>query len=211
MVKKWLICLLLTWKRDLCRGIVTLTLLQYLTSKYHSDKMCNLIYLSWIGWGLNYRSQINLFRDSIQITWLNSFQWIQMATYAPGHISIKIDWIGLHAVHFRHSGNWTHGMGVTSGSGFEYLYLLGNLQIISQFLYHPNLPYSCPSNSSSILNDPMLLSSSVAHMYDGLCWWMQVTDPRLSVFVTDLSCGWCWSDWKPDMPGPERDFFFFFF
>ena len=32
-----------------------------------------------------------------------------------------------------------------SGSRFEYLYLLRNLQITSQFLYHPDLPYSCPS------------------------------------------------------------------
>ena len=48
-----------------------------------------------------------------------------------------------------------------SGSGFGYLYLLGNLQIMCQFLYLPNLPYSCLAKSSSVLNNPGLLSSAM--------------------------------------------------
>jgi len=53
-----------------------------------------------------------------------------------------------------------------SGSGFGYLYLLGNLQIMCQFLYRPNLPYSCLAKSSSVLNNPMLLSSAVMDLLD---------------------------------------------
>lgn len=48
-----------------------------------------------------------------------------------------------------------------SGSGFGYLYLLGNLQIVCQFLYLPNLPYSYVAKSSSVRYNPMLLSSAV--------------------------------------------------
>ena len=55
-----------------------------------------------------------------------------------------------------------------SGSGFGYLYLLGNLEIVCQFLYLPNLPYSCLAKSSSILNKPMLLSSAVMDLLDRL-------------------------------------------
>ena len=165
--------------------------------------------MSWIGWWLDYRSQTNLFRDSVQIAWLDSFQWIQMATYAPEHISIKIDQTGFMLQVLQRSGNWTHGMGMMSGSRFEYLYLLRNLQITSQFLYHPNLPYSCPSALVLFSTVPccLLLEQSMWHTVPPL---MQVTAPRLSVFVIDLSRSWCWSDWKLEMPGPERDYFFSF-
>lgn len=65
-----------------------------------------------------------------------------------------------------HSGNGTHRLCMMSGSGFGYLYLLGNLQIMCQFLYRPNLPYSCLAKSSSVLNNPMLFSSVVMDLLD---------------------------------------------
>lgn len=120
----------------------------------------------------------------------------------------RSDWFMLQAL--QHSGNWTHGMGVMFGSRFEYLYLLRNLQITSQFLYHPNLPYSCPSTLVPVSTTPRcFLLQRCMYMTD--CHrWCRWQLPGCQLFDTDLSCSWCWSDWKLEMPGPERDYFFSF-